>query len=111
MINLHKKFIEEKGLKEEFEKWKKKREVAATAVEFKLGKRVERSEIEDGKCYYTGEVDKGGPRAWRYLNGNLFCGAEFMSPCWAKEFYEISDEEFKKYLDGYNKKKYGKDWK
>ena len=110
MINLHKKFIEEKGLKEEFEKWKKKREVSAVAVEFKLGKRLDRTQIEEGKYYYTGEIDKGGPKAWHYYSSNLFCGAEFMSPACAKDFYEISEEEFEKYLDGYNEKKYGKDW-
>ena len=113
-LKLYKEFVEENGLESKLEKWAKKRVKSSSAKpKITLGKLVERKDLQNGQTYWTGDIDKGGPEAWIYNGNHLTCFGTFINPVYAKKFYEISVEDYRKYVDYIIEKKYGKkylDW-
>lgn len=108
-LKMYKEFVEENGLEAKFEKWAKKREKSDNAKpKITLGRLLERKDIQNGHAYWTGDIDKGGPEAWIYNGTHLTCFGTFINPVYAKKFYEISMEDYRRYVDYWIVKTYGK---
>jgi hypothetical protein len=107
-LKLYKEFVEENGLEAKMDKWVKGRETSKK-FKFTLGKLVPIKDLQPGTCYYTGEIDPGGPEAWIYDGAmHLTIFGEFISTYYAKKAYEIPMGEFEKYVNYYIEKRYGK---
>lgn len=108
-LKLYKEFVEENGLEQKLEKWFKKREKSNTSKpKIELGRLVERKDLQEGHAYWTGDIDYGGPEAWVYNGMRLTCFGTFINPVYAKKLYEISAEDYQKYVDYWIAKTYGK---
>lgn len=108
-LKLYKEFVEENGLEQKLEKWFKKREKSSNAKpKIELGKLVERKDLREGQAYWTGDIDNGGPEAWLYNGMYLTCFGTFINPVYGKKFYEISKEDYQRYVDYWIVKAYGK---
>ena len=107
-LKLYKEFVEENGLEARLEKWAKKREKSSNAKpKITLGKQVERKDLVEGQAYWTGDIDNGGPEAWVYDGIHLMCFGTLINPVYAKKFYEITHEDYKKYAEYWIVKEYG----
>lgn len=107
-LKLYKEFVEENGLEAKLEKWAKKREKSNNAKpKITLGKLVDRKDLVEGQCYWTGDIDNGGPEAWMYNGTHLTCFGVYINTVYAKKLYEISCEDYKKYVDYWIIKEYG----
>lgn len=108
-LKLYKEFVEENGLEGKLKKWAEKREKSGNAKpKIELGKLVERKDLREGQAYWTGDIDNGGPEAWLYDGMHLMCFGEFISAVYAEKLYEISKEDYKRYVDYWIVKAYGK---
>lgn len=107
-LKLYKEFVEENGLEAKMDKWAKDSKTAKK-FKFTLGKLVQIKDLQPGMPYWTGQIDPGGPEAWIYDGANHFTiFGEYVCTFYAKKAYEISKEEFSRYVDYYIEKRYGK---